>query len=115
MSVMNFQALPFAMAILVGGLTFAQAAQRHSIPAMAGTDVSAAFDGGTCAAKVAFVDGGCVLQLRRITEPDPAGRPRTLNVTSEPTPVACGQTVTIVKCPFTCGCPAPAKPAPKKR
>lgn len=118
---MNLRATIFGMAVLAAGLTasatFGQQDPRF-IPAMPGADVSAAFDGGTCAGRLAIVDGGCLLQLRKITEADG----RTQKLTSPPTPATCGQTVTIAQCPLTCVCPAasgpkpaPAKPAPPAR
>ena len=118
---MNPRALTFAV-LLAGSVTFGQATQRHSIPAMAGgSPVTAVFAVRSCAGNALVVDGGCTIQLRKLTEADPSGLPRTINLTSEPLTVACGQTAMIHKCPFACTCPeapkqaAPAPKNPKKK
>lgn len=108
---MNQRAIFFSAALLGVGLgassIFGAEPPKHSIQAIAGTGISAAFDGGTCTGTVAFVDGGCVIQLRQTTEADATGQPRTLKLTSEATAARCGQTVTVYRCPFVCECPAP--------
>lgn len=112
---MKFRALFFG-SLVVAGATFGQDTQRHSIPAMkGGVPLTATTDGGTCSGNVVFTDGGCLIQLRKVTEPDASGAPRTLNVISQPTPAACGQSVSLHTCTFACTCPAAPAPAPKKK